>query len=348
MGELTRASRVAARGEVPVTERKRRVTATDVARSLGLSRTTVGYVLNNTLGQSIPAATRERVMAEAARLGYRPHRTAQALASGRSMIILLVLPDWPMEHSLRQNLETASHILDHAGYALVTYTRHEGGQARPLWELLNPDVVIAWTSISAAERTSMQASGITKILPVLQQERSALASPTLTAGTHLQIEHLYEQGHRRLAFATSINERFSLLSQGRAEAAREAADRLGADLLDLRPVDHRDGTVHRAVQEWHTQGVTAVAAFNDDIAAMTVAAAQRAGLSVPDDLAVIGHDDTPMASMLYPSLSSVSIDSVGLGRYLAKLALHAAEDRPLPEAPPDLHAAIVVRESTRR
>lgn len=331
-----------------MTERKRRVTATDVARSLGLSRATVGYVLNNTPGQSIPATTRERVMAEAARLGYRPHRAAQALASGRSMIILLVLPDWPMEHSLRLTLETASHVLDEAGYALVTYTRHEGGQARPLWELLNPDVVIAWTAITAAERTSMRASGITRILPVLQQERSALSSPALTAGTRLQIAHLYEQGHRRLAFATSVNGRFSLLAQGRAAAAREAADRLGAELLDLRPVDHRDGSVARAVREWHERGITAVAAFNDDIAAMTVAAAQRAGLSVPGDLAVIGHDDTPMAGMLYPSLSSVSIDNVGQGHYLANQALHAAEDRPLPEAPPDLHAAIVVRESTRR
>ncbi|GAA5078275.1 DNA-binding LacI/PurR family transcriptional regulator [Thermocatellispora tengchongensis] len=331
-----------------MTQRNRRVTATDVARSLGLSRATVGYVFNNTPGQSIPAATRERVLAEAARLGYRPHRTAQALARGRSMIILLVLPDWPMEHSLRQNLETASQILDEAGYALVTYTRHERGHARPLWELLNPDVVISWTPITAAERSSMQASGITKILPQVQQERSALASATLTAGTRLQITHLHELGHRRLAFATSTNERFSLLSEGRVEAARQAADRLGLDPLDVRPVDHLDGSVARAVREWHANGVTAVAAFNDDIAAMTVAAAQRAGLSVPGDLAVIGHDDTPMASMLYPSLSSVSIDSVGLGRYLANLALHAAEDRPLPETPPDLHATIVARESTRR
>ncbi|MBB2914353.1 DNA-binding LacI/PurR family transcriptional regulator [Streptosporangium becharense] len=331
-----------------MTERRRRVTAADVARSLGLSRTTVGYVLNNTPGQTIPAATRERVLAEAARLGYRPHRTAQALASGRSMIILLVLPDWPMEHTLRQNLETASRILDDAGYALVTYTRHESGHARPLWELLNPDVVIAWTPITDAERASMLTGGITKIIPQLQQERTALASPTLTAGTHLQIEYLHEQGHRRLGFATSVNERFSVLSQGRAEAARQAADRLGVDLLDVRPVDHRDGSVARAVQEWSAKGVTAVAAFNDDIAAMTVAATLRAGLSVPGDLAVIGHDDTPMASMLYPSLSSVSIDSAGLGRHLANLALHAAEDRPLPETPPDLHATVVARESTRR
>jgi DNA-binding LacI/PurR family transcriptional regulator len=70
----------------------KRVTAADVARSLGLSRATVGFVLNDTPGQTIPAATRDRVLAEAKRLGYRANTAAQALASGRSRIILLVPP----------------------------------------------------------------------------------------------------------------------------------------------------------------------------------------------------------------------------------------------------------------
>ena len=70
----------------------RRITASDVARSLGLSRATVGFVLNNTPGQTIPQATRDRVLAEAERLGYRANLAAQTLASGRSRIILLVLP----------------------------------------------------------------------------------------------------------------------------------------------------------------------------------------------------------------------------------------------------------------
>ncbi|MGP3916299.1 LacI family DNA-binding transcriptional regulator [Nonomuraea sp. 10N515B] len=328
-------------------ERTRRVTAEDVARSLGVSRATVGYVLNNTPGQTISAATRERVLAEAERLGYRPHRSAQALASGRSMIVLLLLPDWPMEYSLRQHLDTATRVLDEAGYSLVTHTRHDSGHARPLWELLSPDVIIAWTPITAAERASMKASGITKILPSPRQNRSFLASPALTAGTRLQIEYLHEQGHRRIGFAASGDKRFSLLSQGRVSAAQQAAERLGLDLLDVRSVDHRDGSAARAVRKWQHEGVTAVATFNDDLAAMVMSAALRAGLAVPSDLAVIGHDDTPLAGMLYPSLSSVSIDNVGLGHYFADLALRAARDEPPPEKGPDLQARVVPRESTQ-
>ena len=116
----------------------KRVTAADVARSLGLSRATVGFVLNDTPGQTIPEATRERVLAEAKRLGYRANTAARALASGRSRIILLVLPDWPLDYSMRTHLDEASLALDEAGYSLVTTTPHPGGQAQPLWETLRP------------------------------------------------------------------------------------------------------------------------------------------------------------------------------------------------------------------
>src|SRR6187399_2916197 len=63
---------------------KKRVTAADIARSLGISRATVGFVLNETPGQTISAATRDRVLAEAKRLGYRPNNAARA---GRSRLL---------------------------------------------------------------------------------------------------------------------------------------------------------------------------------------------------------------------------------------------------------------------
>ena len=59
----------------------RRVTAADIARSVGVSRATVGFVLNDTPGQTISEPTRRKVLAAAERLGYRPHSAARALAS---------------------------------------------------------------------------------------------------------------------------------------------------------------------------------------------------------------------------------------------------------------------------
>jgi DNA-binding LacI/PurR family transcriptional regulator len=89
-----------------------------------------------------------------------------------------------------------------------------------------------------------------------------------------------------------------------------------------------------------------VIAYNDDVAAVVVGAALRAGLEVPGQLAVVGHDDTPLAAIFVPSLSSVHQDDVGLGRQLAAVALNAADGRPLPDGDPALTATLVRREST--
>ena len=323
----------------------KRVTAADVARSLGLSRATVSFVLNNTAGQTIPEATRRRVLTEAARLGYRPHQGAQALRRGRSKVILFVLPDWAPGLALQQHLNEAALALDEAGYALVTCARYTAGRVRPLWELLTPDVVIGVSSFTEEELASMRACGITRIVPEPGRPITLDDWPVLTEGPTLQIEHLYQLGHRRIGFATTGDPRTSLLLDTRVRAAGQAAARLGLDPLDVQQVDH-DGVARAAVGHWHAGGVTAVAAYNDDIAAMVVGAAIRSGLAVPAELAVIGHDDTPLATLFVPSISTVRIHTVNLARDFVAFALHQADGRPLSPGDSRADATVVVREST--
>jgi DNA-binding LacI/PurR family transcriptional regulator len=75
-------------------------------------------------------------------------------------------------------------------------------------------------------------------------------------------------------------------------------------------------------------------------------AAVRAGLRVPQDLAVVGNDDCPIAALVVPTLSSVRIDSIGLGRFVAGMALHLADGRGVPAGPSAVDATLVVRECT--
>lgn len=320
---------------------KRRVTAADVARSLGLSRATVGFVLNNTPGQTISASTRDRVLAEAERLGYRPHLAARALASGQSRIVLLVLPDWPLDYAMRAHLDEASLALDEAGYSLVTMTPHAGGRARPLWETLQPDLVMGMVPFAPEQAALIRASGT----PVISPE----VTPALGAdldydrGPELQVRHLVERGHRHLAFATTGDPRLRMLAQERESLASATAATLTATLR-VEVVD--EGNDARLVADWRAAGVTAVAAYNDDIAALVVGAARRSEVEVPRELAVIGHDDTPLSRLMVPSISSIHVDAAGLGRYFAALALHAVEGTPAPVAPPATRAALVVRESS--
>jgi len=321
----------------------RRVTSADVARSLGLSRATVGFVLNNTPGQTIPKATRDRVLAEASRLGYRPHSSARALASGHSRIILLVLPDWPHDYSVREHLDEASVTLDRAGYSLVTMTPHPDGQARPLWETLDPDVVIGMAPFTTEQLAAMRASGVQRIIPdqpVIEQA----GQPTFAIGPKLQVEHLIARGRTRLAFAGSSDPRLADLVEQRRDLARRTLRSLNG--AELRATDIDRDNAAATVAEWTALGVDAVVAYNDEIAALVAGAALRAGIRIPDELAVIGHDDTPLAQLFVPSLSSIHVDTAGLGRYLAELALSAAEGTPAPTADPETDAKVIVREST--
>jgi len=321
-----------------------RVTAADIARSLGISRATVGFVLNDTPGQTISGPTRTRVLNEAKRLGYRPHIAARALASGRSRIVLLVLPDWPLDFNLRRNIEEASLALDEAGYALITYTPHPTGHSRPLWETLQPDVVMSMAAFAPGVAESIRASGVTRLIP---DPESPIAEEYSEDGPVLQLQHLFDLGHRSIAFAGSADPRVADLVMLRRQRAAQAAEDLGLAPLVTADVELTDASAHAAIRAWRSAGVTAVAAYNDDVAAAIVGAALRAGISVPGELSVIGHDDTPLASMFEPRLSTISMNTVGLGRYLAELALSAVEERSVSGAGPELQLALVPRASTK-
>lgn len=330
-----------------VETKSRRVTAADVAKSLGISRATVGFVLNNTRGQTISDATRERVIAEAARLGYRPHTAAQALARGRSKIILLVLPDWPIEHSMSRHIEEASSFLENAGYSLVTYTLHETGAARPLWEALDPDVVMGLLPFSERDVASMRASGIASIIPDPDVDTAAWQTgPSIVAGPELQVKHLAGLGHSSIGFAAPADPRLTSIVAARLAVVRKEVAKLGLGEVDHRLINVHDASSRSAVQEWSSNGITAVVAYNDEIAAAVVGAALRKGLSVPADLAVIGHDDNPWAALFVPSLSSIRMDIEGLGRQMAITALNAVDGRAIPAEDPAMIAVLVRREST--
>ena len=328
-------------------EALKRVTAADVARALGISRTTVSFVLNNTPGQTIPAATRERVITEAKRLGYRPHMAARTLRSGQSRIVLLILPDWPMDYSMRTHLDEASLVLDRAGYSLVTMTPHAGGQAQPLWETLQPDVVLGMAPMPRELVSRIRDSGVPHVIAAVSEEQPQPGEEHLryAHGPRLQVEHLLAQGCSRLAFAGSADTRvFDLVRTRRALAERTLIEHTGSGFTADVDVDPRNAA--ETVADWLAAGVDGVVAYNDDIAALVAGAAMRSGHAVPDDLAVVGHDDSPLASLFVPSLTSVRVDTAGLGRYVAELALSAATDSPEPEAGPETEAQLVVRESS--
>ncbi|MFI7639774.1 LacI family DNA-binding transcriptional regulator [Nonomuraea sp. NPDC049400] len=301
-------------------DKKRRITSVDVAREAGLSRGTVSFVLNNTPGQSIPEATRQRVLRAAAKLGYTPYAPARTLRSGRSDVALFVLPDWPQGPTMAALVDRAAQVLGQAGLTLITHVHagHDDGLAQ-LWSALSPAAVFGMRPFSAAELEGMRRVRIPAVLPPAEQPGYDVGSTLWINGVgRLQARYLIGKGHERLAYVLPDDPRLVALGRGRAEGAMQACGEAGLPepLVCKIGLDIESATM--AVAGWQ-DAPTAVCAYNDEVALAVLAGMRALGVSLP----VIGADDIPAARFAVPSLTTVAQDSGEIGERIAKALLRA-------------------------
>src|SRR3954454_15165277 len=151
---------------------RRRVTSADVARVAGVSRATVSYVLNDTPQQTISGPTRARVLDAAARLGYAPSAAARTLRTGRSDVVLCLLPDWPIGPQVGTMLGNLSTDLARHG---LTFVVHPGNREdRPMaeiWKTITPAAVSAFAHFSDDEMAAMRAAGVALVVALLGRGR---------------------------------------------------------------------------------------------------------------------------------------------------------------------------------
>jgi DNA-binding LacI/PurR family transcriptional regulator len=327
----------------------RRVTSADVARLAGVSRATVSYVLNDTPGQTISAGTRARVRDAAARLGYAPSAAARTLRTGRSDVVLCLLPDWPIGNEAGSTLSNLSTELARQGLTLVV---HPGNRAqRPIgeiWKAITPAAVIAWTEFSDREIAAMRAAGVALVVGLFarsaHRDRRELEVPQELIGRR-QVEHLAGTGHVRIGYAFPDDERLRIFAEPRLAGVRAACERRQVHGPEIETVALDPGAAAAAVRRWQTAGVTGVCAYNDEVALAVLSGVRRLGLHAPGDLAVIGVDDIPPARLAVPALTTVTTDQAALAGYLAATVVAAIHGRPTPVAPSGDLVQVVRRES---
>jgi DNA-binding LacI/PurR family transcriptional regulator len=316
----------------------RRATSADVAREAGLSRATVSYVLNNTPHQTIPEETRRRVLAAAARLEYAPSAAARALRSGRSDIVLCLLPDWPMGPEVGALLVNLSTALAGHGMTFVVHPAARGDRhPGEIWKAITPAAVLAFEEFSADEITAMRAAGVAVLVALLgraQQRRRELEVPQQRIG-RMQAEHLAAVGHTRIGYAYPDDDRLHNFAGPRLDGVRLACAELGLDAPIVQTVPLEPDEAAVAVQLWRDSAaaVTGVCAYNDEVGLAVLAGLRLLELAAPGDLAVIGVDDIPAARLAAPPLTTVTTDQTAVAAHIADTIVAVIAGEPEPPRP---------------
>jgi DNA-binding LacI/PurR family transcriptional regulator len=327
----------------------RSVTATDVAREAGVSQATVSYVINDHPSHPISPATRARVLDAVERLGYTPSAAARALRLGSSNTALLVLPDIPYGPTLATLVEALTDELEALDLDLVTRRLRPGSSKSAPWKELRPAVVVCiMEPLAPEDEAEIRTAGIPVVGALLSPvtDMDSTGALQIVVG-RLQVEHLAAQGHTVIGYAAPDDVRVSSFYGLRLEGVRLASMELGLDepVIVQVPLDARRAA--RAVSQWrsHREPVTAVCAYNDEVAMAVLAGVHRLGLSVPRDLAVVGVDNIPLASLMDPPLTTIDQNVQQIARHLARRVLNAVRGEPPPPRLPSDAATLVVRES---
>jgi DNA-binding LacI/PurR family transcriptional regulator len=324
-------------------------TIQDVANRAGVSIATVSRVLSGS-DHPVRPALRERVLAAAAELDFRPSSLARGLAGGETRTLALLVPDIanPYYPRLSRGVEDVASA---QGYAvLVCNTDYRPDKLAVYTRLLREKRV---DGVLLAGGGHEEATGFDELLatglPLEAIGRHPLAVPSVridnVAGAAAATEHLLALGRRRVAFIGGPADHTTVADrrQGFRQALRAAGPRPSLELAAGFTAPDGERAAGQLLN--HRPRPDAVFCFNDYLAAGLVHALLAGGCRVPDDVAVIGFDDVPLAGYLRPGLSSVAVPAYELGAAAATRLLQRRAGQTVEETV-WLSTCVVPREST--
>ena len=304
-----------------------RVTSSDVAAASGVSQATVSYVINNTPGQTISEATRDRVLRAAAELGYVPSFAGRTLRRGHTKNVLLDMSDTPQGFEA-VFVTTFCDILHEHGYSVAVI--HASGSSHnsleDLSQALSPIAVLQLVRPSAAQVSFLRRVGVQQIAWTDFELLQASAHQVWALSGATQIEHLWETGRRSIAYVLPAEAAFQKVAFERAAGAGRRAKALG--IRQFRVLDSPgdleglSALLESAVLDVR-KPVDAVACFNDQVAFQVLGALHRAEITVPDQVAVIGVGDSVIAPYAIPPLTTVRVPAERFGADMALRLLTA-------------------------
>ncbi|GAA3941059.1 LacI family DNA-binding transcriptional regulator [Microbacterium soli] len=290
-----------------------RVTIYDIAALAGVHPSTVSRALSTTPTRRVTAETVAKIKSIADELGYEANPWAQSLRTQRTQTIGLVLPHFE-DFTMGEVFEAATRTAFDSGYQSITVSTGDdpGRSSQAIRALVRRRVdglVIASAHLEDPALDELRDQGI----PYMLLNRVHRDDPCIRAddelGAYLAASHLIERGHRRVALLSGVAGASSaeLRRDGFTRAFREATISLDPQLIQWSGLGIGSGIElgRRLLQL--DEPPTAIFAANDFVALGVMSAARDLGRRVPDDLALVGYNDTEAGAALPIPLSSVSV-----------------------------------------
>lgn len=310
--------------------KKQKVTIRDIVRATGYSTATVSRVLNRT-NQFYSDETRAKIEQVAKELGYTPNMYAKVLKTNKTNNIAFLVPQMSDFYAkVFSGLQTTANRF---GYSVSIYSSNnqviqEELNVRNLCSLLCDGIVVASGFLNPDHLQILRATKLpmVSVEQILGEEDIPFIGIPDREAVSQAVGCLLDLGHRKIACFTAPLQYSVLMERyaGYLSAFTEHGFAADPTLVFSDPLFEQSGNIeqYRAIKEVlasHT--FTAAMAFSDDTAGMILRAAHDLSIRVPEDLSVIGFDDSSMAAYFVPSLTTVRQDANALGCGAAEMIL---------------------------
>jgi len=325
------------------------ITLNDVAKLAGVSAITVSRALNTPA--AVSPDTLERVRGAITRSGYVPNLVAGGLASNRSRLVAALVPTIAGPVFL-ETIQALTDALAEAGCQLMLgQSGYGGAREDALLDAIigrRPDgIVLIGIMHSIEGRRRLLASGI----PVVETWDITPTPIDMIVGfSHEKVgvavaDYLHGQGFRRPGIVSASDERATRRRGGFEQRFAELGVPDIPACVVPSPSSLGNGRAGFAELRASHPGIDVVFCSSDVIAHGVITEAHATGLSVPDDIAVMGFGDLPFAAFTYPQLSTVRIDGTSIGRQAARFILDRVERRDVGPPVRDIGFSLVQRGS---
>lgn len=323
----------------------------DVAHEAGVSYSTVSRTLTGF--EFVKPSTREKVLRAAEKLGYVPNQQARSLAGGRSNLIGVLVPGLGNSY-IGEILRGVDEALAESDYNLILYTthRHNSKESHYAATIMNSGVdglllVVPLISTSYLDTLHDQNFPYVVIDQLDKSPKGSFVSATNWQGAYELTQYLLELGHQRIGFISGLA---GLNSTGERLAGFAAA--LSDHNLPLQEEIILDGSFSEQGGYAATQKMlaladppTAIFAANDLSAFGAIEAIREHGLHVPEDISLVGFDDIPQASLIYPKLTTVRQPLDQMGREAVNILLQQIAHPERAKREVTLATEVIIRDS---